>query len=1212
MPAQGAPPTLLPLKSIGLPGREPSALAWEGRRLYLGFPAGRDVRRRNLWVTPVGPSGIPEGAARRFPDSAAPLKPGLGSTVTRVLVDAPRRRLYVAVRMNGTDGAAERRLLTIYALTEAGDPTGTPTSLELPEARGSVEALALHPKGKMLYLAGWGAERVWMQPLNAAGDPEGPVESVRVGGQGKYALEVDPAGRRLYAGSYPDLLEVLPLGPDGGPAGPAVSVTAGANPDYLRFTLAREGLLLQRASGFALWPVGSDGRPQGSPRAAGLERATSVAAQPALSGCVVASDRVRRDLFEDRRAPAAAGGALLRLREGAGDLDAVERLGERPVLAALSRQGAGLVLTARRDPLPRLNLAKGETIRVTLLEAAPRAGAVPPGGFPVRLKLGSHAVSLGSLRIGNPSAWIPMDPALKDKSGLELSRVEVGETHDGTTAGILTRLRLRLEIANEDRARERPIILEDAVSGSTVAFLVPGYAWMDGDRRVRFETLTARAQRYLAAARAVAIPSAERPRATVVSCYHLIGAQGSEAQLRASAEAMGALGFNTANAYWWDGIAPATVDAILDGSGLQRRAQAVYAPPHYFDHRLAQPALDKWVAELAGQPARTHGGSASDVVDLKVADEPGWYFPGEVRDLLNSPAALAAFQAFLKGRARTPAEFGVREWSDVRPLAGAPTSDWPLVERKRFYWTVRFLAVDASRGLSRVREALDRSFPHRPVVAVNWNNWGSRWYVPSPGQALANNPDKGADAGMAGFDWFESGRTGAHTLWSEDWLPDTMSQHTSFAADLLRSASSPGGRGFGAYIVGVTLGDHPAGAAYKLFSLIGHGARSVDFYSWGPATVSPAGCWSERLDVYPAIADALRLLGRAERLTAPGKPARGRVALVQPGSSFLWDRRPESPLYHHELWALHYALVHSGYTVDFVDEVDLAAGALASRGYTTLYLTTPNLSEAAVRAVGAWVKNGGVLAATPGAGVADEYDSPADQLRDVLGIGPRKAVRTAMGSEAEPGVDGVRFEPSMSALGSKELQVSGPIAALDPVPGTEVLARGRDGGAVWTRRSVGRGHAMAFGFFPGWQYWLSPDRGDGSRLPLEWSDTWRRVIAEAPRAANTGRPAAASIPGVETCVLDSPKGRAIVLLNWTDVLQPEVKVRVTGAATGFAAPTSTSGTAVKSRAIGTDLEISLSLRNVDVLLLNRGPQAVSRAAKPQAGRTSRRSPAPDR
>jgi hypothetical protein len=84
---------------------------------------------------------------------------------------------------------------------------------------------------------------------------------------------------------------------------------------------------------------------------------------------------------------------------------------------------------------------------------------------------------------------------------------------------------------------------------------------------------------------------------------------------------------------------------------------------------------------------------------------------------------------------------------------------------------------------------------------------------------------------------------------------------------------------------------------------------------------------------------------------------------------------------------LHYALIHAGYTVDFVDDYDLAAGALQQRGYTTLYVTGRNVANdknmipkppnsppnsppipSPQEQIQSWVCNGGLLAVTLGGG----------------------------------------------------------------------------------------------------------------------------------------------------------------------------------------------------------------------------------------------------
>src|SRR5215469_4958840 len=109
------------------------------------------------------------------------------------------------------------------------------------------------------------------------------------------------------------------------------------------------------------------------------------------------------------------------------------------------------------------------------------------------------------------------------------------------------------------------------------------------------------------------------------------------------------------------------------------------------------------------------------------------------------------------------------------------------------------------------------------------------------------------------------------------------------------SPPKPGEPGeFGGYIAARYLagfrylGGHPAGASYRILALIGHGAKTVCLYNYGPYLIG-GDAWSEYQTVYQPIADALRLVGRAEKVLYPGRPRRGSVAIYLPGISNLWD-----------------------------------------------------------------------------------------------------------------------------------------------------------------------------------------------------------------------------------------------------------------------------------------------------------------------------------
>jgi hypothetical protein len=435
---------------------------------------------------------------------------------------------------------------------------------------------------------------------------------------------------------------------------------------------------------------------------------------------------------------------------------------------------------------------------------------------------------------------------------------------------------------------------------------------------------------------------------------------------------------------------------------------------------------------------------------------------------------------------------------------------------------------------------------------------------------------------MGSFDWMESGRLSAHTLWSEDWFGDQSAQTWSLYGDLLRSASMLGQQKFGSYVIGASIGGHPSGATYKMLSLIGHGGKGIDVYTFGPNMLFGDG-WSENWWVYPPLAKALRLVGRGERLLYPGRPERGKVAIFLPSSSALWETDQHQPHYNQEMWGLHHALIYAGYTVDFVDDTDLAQGALVGRGYTTLYLTGPNVAREAQEQVKAWVQSGGTLVVTPGAAVADEYNTPTSVLDPILGLKNRVAVRDAAPqvSDTLPVTDTVTL--TSTKLGTGSVDLHGPITALT-IDRAAVLASLKSGGAGITANQYGKGRAIAYAFFPGWQYWLTPDRTDRSRLPLKWGAAERNLIVAPVRIAGTPRPVTMNREGVEACRLQSGKGIAVVLLNWTD--QPIASLTVTVPATGkFHKVSSAQGAAVKSTVTADGIQVILPVKDVDVLMI---------------------------
>jgi hypothetical protein len=714
------------------------------------------------------------------------------------------------------------------------------------------------------------------------------------------------------------------------------------------------------------------------------------------------------------------------------------------------------------------------------------------------------------------------------------------------------------------------------------------------------------AQRYLETARRDPILPQERPKEFVISCSFFWGYQGHLGHLESQTEAVASIGINTVNVQEytarWPGLPALDINEVLGRYGVTGRSQAVYRPfkannlpkdvtsddvnsgltMFGFYLQSHQQALDSWVTDQAQSSPPNADGSVASVVQFALSDEPAWSISAIAKAVSQNSTWLQVFRTYLETNKLTPMDFDKTTWGNVLP-SDTSLATATLGERRLFYWTMRFLQHSASQGHALVREALEKAFERPLFVFPNWNY--SRWLLP--------------EKGMLGcFDWFTSGRTRAHTLWTRDGFPDQDAQTWSTLGDMLRSLQmlgSPRDQEFGGYVDGGFLGNHPAGASYKILSLVGHGAKIVDLYAFGPIFFQADG-WSENTTAYAAIARALSLVGRAERLLYPGRPERGKVAILSPAASSLWDPTDTNNLknpkyYEYEPIPLHYALVHAGYTVDFVDDVDIAQGELSSRGYTTLYVTSPNVSAAAQTKIPDWIQKGGTLVATLGAGVADEYNESTSNFRSMLGLKTwRHAVRdwrTVGGGEVK---GTLRFTDPTSypAFGTDLVPLLGPVSVLEP-DGASVVAnlfnvQGVVMGPSITVNALGKGCAVAYGFFLGTQYSYSPDRTDPQRLPLRWGKAQRDLVAAPVRHANTSRLVLLSNEVVEACRLQSENGIAVVLLNWTD--EPISNLGVTLADPGnFKRVSSAQGVTLTSSITARGLHVQMPLKDVDVVIV---------------------------
>jgi len=252
----------------------------------------------------------------------------------------------------------------------------------------------------------------------------------------------------------------------------------------------------------------------------------------------------------------------------------------------------------------------------------------------------------------------------------------------------------------------------------------------------------------------------------------------------------------------------------------------------------------------------------------------------------------------------------------------------------------------------------------------------------------------------------------------------------------------------------------------------------------------------------------------------------------------------------------------------------------------------------------------------PGAASADAFNTPLTVLDMVLGLAPRAAWT--------PTRENAHHDPTFSL--SNQLVVADPrwrdaLHVSEPLPlrdlvmkpgerlvdfptltlnGAQAVATVKPRTGVGTERPAitrhrhGNGTAYAYAFFPGWQYWCTAThavhlrdtlRVHTDRLPRHWSTTDRLLATLPAQLANTPRSVVTSQAAVEARRLQSARGIAVVLLNWTGEPIPSLNVDIASIGE-FRRITSVKRGPLNNTSLNkADASVSLPLEDVDVLLL---------------------------
>lgn len=500
--------------------------------------------------------------------------------------------------------------------------------------------------------------------------------------------------------------------------------------------------------------------------------------------------------------------------------------------------------------------------------------------------------------------------------------------------------------------------------------------------------------------------------------------------------------------------------------------------------------------------------------------------------------ATEGFVAFLKAqgvRAEEVDQASGGDWSKIAYSAGAELRH---SKPALFYWCQRYRHQFGIQTIKRHTDVLRRWLPGAGIGANFSPQHGhaGRFYL---GEV---------------FQWVHCFRQEGLTLpWGEDYVwcvPLGSPQMNGLCLDLFRAGlRGKPHRRILYYVMPHAPGNTPAAWRRMFHHALGHGMKILDLFEFRPVQAAYTENHVSDPAMYAMVLKTLRELGQYEDVVQAADREPAQVGLWFSEASDIWDDTAGS--FGAAKRALYVAILHQQLSLDALVEADALDGTLDH--YKVLYLTDRHVSRAASARIAAWVKRGGRLFATAGAGMFDEYDQPNTILRSLLGIQWRELVAPEEGQVLfiKQDLPFVRSVESVSWAGGR-LSAFGALGRISASRDATIEGVFSDGSPAVILRKVGQGLVRYCSFLPGLTYFRPAiparplDRGVrddsmGHLLPNQFDEGTRRLIGSL--AEDLPRPVECSHPLVEASLLRAPSGAAIVLTNWSG--KPAAGLRVT-------------------------------------------------------------------
>lgn len=502
---------------------------------------------------------------------------------------------------------------------------------------------------------------------------------------------------------------------------------------------------------------------------------------------------------------------------------------------------------------------------------------------------------------------------------------------------------------------------------------------------------------------------------------------------------------------------------------------------------------------------------------------------------LPSPDAATAtegFVAYLKAQGVKPSDLNAAAGDDWGQIAYNLDQALEVSSPGVYYWSRRYLHHYGIHEQKKLTDVLRKQLPNAHIGAN---------YSPHHGGSLHSYLPPI-------YQWVSCFREDGMTLpWSEDYiwqLPVGSPQMNGINLDMFRAANrGKEGRKILYYVMPHWPGNTPAMWRRLYHNALGHGMTITNLFEFHPVWMAYTENHVSSPEMFATVLTTFRELGLYEDIVQSGAVRPAQVGLWFSETADIWGDNKGS--FAAAKRALYTAILHQQVPLDFLVEQDAADGTLDQ--YRVIYLTDSHVTRAASTKLAEWVKAGGVLMATAGAGMFDEYNAPNQTMRELLGVN-----QTSLDAPAEAQLgfikQDIQFVKPLATVswGDQSLQALGVVSRVDlPADGgTQLSATFADGSPAVTSRQVEKGRAIYCAFLPSLSYYqpaipLRPvDRGSTDDamahfLPTDFSPGAADLIKLPLTDAGVVGPVQSSVALVECSIIDSPKGTAIVVTNWT-------------------------------------------------------------------------------